>query len=196
MKEVAIGPHVFKRNLVLNGSHGLWNKSSRPLGDSGKIFVQEFISGLQKCIYCHLMQFPKVLIKTVFTFTSFTQEFAFPCSLKVRFWPIHHLELLSVLKNYIFISWVQSLSRVLLFATPCTASREASLSITNSQRYHIFISNHYLLATLLLLTYLLLNFILTLFKNPALLFQSNHHSITVLLSSPAYIPSSISPTTL
>ena len=31
------------------------------------------------------------------------------------------------------ISSVQSLSRVQLFATPCTAARQASLSITNSQ---------------------------------------------------------------
>ena len=63
-KEVALGTHVFKGSLVLSGGHGLCNKSSRPLGDSRKkIFVQELISGLQKCIYSHLMQFPKVLIK-------------------------------------------------------------------------------------------------------------------------------------
>ena len=36
---------------------------------------------------------------------------------------------------YVFFSSVQSLSHVWLFATPWTAAREASLSITNSQDY-------------------------------------------------------------
>ena len=36
--------------------------------------------------------------------------------------------------THIYISSVQSLSRVLLFATPWTAARQASLSITNSRR--------------------------------------------------------------
>ena len=35
--------------------------------------------------------------------------------------------------RYTELSWVQSLSRVWLFATPWTAARQASLSITNSQ---------------------------------------------------------------
>lgn len=76
--EVALGDSIFKWSLGLSGGHGLCNKPSRPLEDSrNKSFVQNFISGYQKCIYCHLMQYSKVIIKAVFTFTSFTPEFAF-----------------------------------------------------------------------------------------------------------------------
>ena len=38
-------------------------------------------------------------------------------------------------------SSVLSLSRVRLFATPCTAASQASLSITNSLIYYIILSN-------------------------------------------------------
>ena len=50
----------------------------------------------------------------------------FPCCIS-DFW--HHLEIFSITYNF---SSVQSL-RVRLFATPWTAARQASLSITNSQ---------------------------------------------------------------
>ena len=39
-------------------------------------------------------------------------------------------------------SSVQSLSRVRLFATPCIAARQASLSITNSRSLHTLMSSH------------------------------------------------------
>ena len=55
-------------------------------------------------------------------------------------------------------SSVQSLSRVLLFATPWTAARQASLSITNSQSLlklmsieSVMLSNHLILCRPLLL---------------------------------------------
>ena len=62
-------------------------------------------------------------------------------------------------KNYkIIISSVQSFSRVRLFVTPWTAARQASLSITNSQRLLklmsielVMPSNHLILCPLLLL---------------------------------------------
>lgn len=78
---------------------GLYNKPSRPLEVSrNKSFVQKFISGYQKSIYCHLMQFPKKLIKAVFTFTFFTPEFASPCALNGQILA-YHLELSSCLKT-------------------------------------------------------------------------------------------------
>lgn len=46
------------------------------------------------------MQFPKELIKAVFTFTSVTPEFASPCTLNGQILACH-LELSSCLKNYI-----------------------------------------------------------------------------------------------
>ena len=64
--------------------------------------------------------------------------------------------------HWVFLSWanssVQSLSRVWLFATPWTAARQASLSITNSQSLHrlmsiesVMPSNHLILCRPLLL---------------------------------------------
>ena len=56
-----------------------------------------------------------------------------------------------------YLSSVQLLSHVQLFATPCTAAHQASLSITNSQSLHKLTSiesmpsNHLILCCLLLL---------------------------------------------
>ena len=66
-------------------------------------------------MYCHLRV--KTLIKnTAFRFLLFWNQLLNPCWVAM----------------FLILSSVQSLSRVRLFATPWTAARQASLSITNS----------------------------------------------------------------
>ena len=74
-----------------------------------------------------------------------------------------------------FFSSVQSLSRVRLFATPLTAGRQASLSITNSQSFLKFMSiqsvmssNHLILCCPLLLLPSIFPSIRVFFNQPAL----------------------------
>ena len=68
------------------------------------------------------------------------------------------LSLLAILWNSAFISSVQSLIRVPLFVTPCTAAHQASLSITNYQSLlklmsvaSVMPSNHLIICHLLIL---------------------------------------------
>ena len=92
-------------------------------------------------------------------------------------------------RSALYISSVQSLSRVRLFATPWTAARQASLSITNSQSLlklmsieSVMPSNHLILCHPLLLPPSIFPSI-RVFSSESVLFTSGGQSIGVSTSA-------------
>jgi len=107
----------------------------------------------------HLQSFSKFQFSAVFYLPSIyhlsTYHLFIIYFLSSIYLVIYHL---SIYLSYIYLSSVQSLSRVRFFVTPWTAARQASLSITNSQSLlklrsieSVMPSNHLILCHPLLL---------------------------------------------